>query len=512
MNKKSLNTALALVLCGGLALTGCGSKNNTSGGNAAGKGNAVTNNSGTSADSGSKLKPYKIKLVYPGTAPKDLALVQDEMNKYLTEKINATIELKPIEWGSWEDKTNLMKISNESYDLMFTASWYFYPRDVSKGQYLDLDDLMSQYGKGIPDVLGPDFIKGARIGGKLYALPTNKEFGQGFGLLLSKKLVDKYKFNTNGIKSIEEVEAMLQTIKDKEPSVTPIISSKFTNIWDASNYDNIVGNLAIPRGSKELKVIDKLEDPKYIEFYKRMNTWNKNGWFDKDVLTSDTDQAMNTIKAGKGFAVASSLKPGKDKEMSVSSGVEVVQMETAVPFTTTGDAQGAMLGISRTSEDPARAMMFLNLLYTDAKLLNMLDWGVEGKHFVKKEDNVIDYPAGVTADTQGYPSPGGWMFGNQFNSYLWANEDKNKWELFKKFNESSERSIALGFTFDQEPVKSELASLANVDKEFTGALATGAVDAEKVIAKWKEKRNGAGFDKVKAEAQKQLDAWAKTQH
>lgn len=502
--KKSLHIVLVLMLCGVLLLTACG-KNNTSAGNAA------NSDPGTSTDSGSGLKPYKITIVYPGSAPKDLALVQEEMSKYLTEKINATIELKPIEWGSWDDKTNLMKISNESYDLMFTASWYYYARDVSKGQYLDLEDLMNQYGKEIPGVLGPDFIKGARIGGKLYALPTKKEFGQGFGLLLSKELVDKYQFDTTGIKSLEDIEFMLQTIKDKEPGITPIISSKFTNIWGAANYDGIVANLAIPRGSKEIKAIDQLEDPKYIDFYKRMNQWNKNGWFDKDVLTSDTDQAMNTIKAGKGFAVASSLKPGKDKEMSLTSGVELVQVETAIPFTTTGDAQGGMLGISRTSEDPARAMMFLNLLYTDAKLLNMLDWGIEGKHYVKTADNIIDYPEGVTADTQGYPSPGGWMFGNQFNSYLWANEDPKKWEQYNTFNDSSERSIALGFTFDQEPVKSELASLANVEKEFLGALATGAVDAEEVIAKWKEKRNKSGWDKVKAEIDRQLEEWAKTQ-
>lgn len=304
---------------------------------------------------------------------------------------------------------------------------------------------------------------------------------------------------------------MFKTIKDNEPGVTPIVSSKFTNIWDAANYDYIVANFAVPRGSKELKAVDTLEDPKFIDFYKRMHQWNQNGWFDKDILTSDADQGMNMIKAGKAFAVAQSLKPGKDKEMSISSGVEVVQVETAEPFTTTGDAQGAMLGISRTSKDPARAMMFLNLLYSDPKLLNMLYWGIEGKHYVKKSDNVIDYPEGVNADTQGYPNPGGWMFGNQFNSYLWVNEDPNKWEEFKKFNERAEHSIALGFAFNQEPVKSEMASLANVEKEFGATLKSGAVDPEKIIAKWKEKRKSAGFDKVKAEVEKQLAEWAETQ-
>lgn len=506
--KKAHHLVLMIMLCGMLAFTGC-SKGGT--GNTSDTGGKQAQSDETGQHSDSSLKPYKITLVYPATAPKDLQLVQEEMSKYLTEKINATIELKPIEWASWDDKTNLMKISNEPFDLMFTASWFSYPKDVAKGQYLELDDLMAQYGKDIPGILGEEFIKGSRIGGKLYALPTKKEFGQGFGFLLDKKLVDKYKFDTNGIKTLEDMEAMFQTIKDNEPGVTPIVSSKFTNIWEAAHYDGIVANLAIPRGSKELKAVDTLEDPKFLEFYKRMFQWNQNGWFDKDILTSDADQGMNMIKAGKAFAVAQSLKPGKDKEMTVSLGVEVVQVETAEPFTTTGDAQGAMLGISRTSKDPARAMMFLNLLYSDPKLLNMLDWGIEGIHYVKKSDLMIDFPEGVNADTQTYPNPGGWMFGNQFNSYLWANEDPNKWEEFKKFNERAEHSIALGFAFNQEPVKSEMASIANVEKEFGASLRSGAVDPEKIIAKWKEKRKSAGFDKVKAEVEKQLAAWAETQ-
>ncbi|MEF7438093.1 ABC transporter substrate-binding protein [Paenibacillus lautus] len=495
--KKAHHLVLMIMLCGMLALTACSK--------------GVTENASDTGGKQAQTEPYKITLVYPATAPKDLQLVQAEISKYLTEKINATIELKPIEWASWDDKTNLMKISNEPFDLMFTASWFSYAKDVAKGQYLDLDELMAQHGKDIPGILGEDFIKGSRIGGKLYALPTKKEFGQGFGFLLDKKLVDKYKFDINGVKTLEDMEAMFQTIKDNEPDVIPIVSSKFTNIWDAANYDSIVANLSIPRGSTELKAVDTLEDPKFIEFYKRMHQWNQNGWFDKDILTSDADQGMNMIKAGKAFAVAQSLKPGKDKEMSITSGVEVVQVETAEPFTTTGDAQGAMLGISRTSKDPARAMMFLNLLYSDPELLNMLYWGIEGKHYVKKSDNVIDYPEGVNADTQGYPNPGGWMFGNQFNSYLWVNEDPNKWEEFEKFNERAEHSISLGFAFDQEPVKSEMASIANVEKEFGATLKSGAVDPEKIIAKWKEKRKSAGFDKVKAEVEKQLAAWAETQ-
>lgn len=48
-----------------------------------------------------------------------------------------------------------------------------------------------------------------------------------------------------------------------------------------------------------------------------------------------------------------------------------------------------MLAISTTSEDPARAMMFINLLHTDPYLNNLLNYGIEGKHYLKVNENVI---------------------------------------------------------------------------------------------------------------------------
>ncbi|HEY4391922.1 MAG TPA: ABC transporter substrate-binding protein, partial [Paenibacillus sp.] len=138
--KKKFHLLFVIMLCGILVLTGCGKGDSNKSANPG-------DTSGNKAETGNKegasaLSPYKITMVYPAGAAKDLQLVQDEMSKYLTEKINATIELKPIEWASWDDKTNLMKVSNEPFDLMFTASWFSYAKDVAKGQYLELDDLM----------------------------------------------------------------------------------------------------------------------------------------------------------------------------------------------------------------------------------------------------------------------------------------------------------------------------------------------------------------------------------
>ena len=43
-------------------------------------------------------------------------------------------------------------------------------------------------------------------------------------------------------------------------------------------------------------------------------------------------------------------------------------------------------------------MKFINELYTNADIINLLDWGVEGVHYEVQDDGTVDFPEGVTAD------------------------------------------------------------------------------------------------------------------
>jgi putative aldouronate transport system substrate-binding protein len=150
--------------------------------------------------------------------------------------------------------------------------------------------------------------------------------------------------------------------------------------------------------------------------------------------------------------------------------------------------------------------MFINMLHQDKYLNNLLNFGIEGVHYDKKSDNVID----TTKGAKNYNLGAAWMFGNQFLNYLLPNEDPQKWEKFKAFNNAGQASLALGFTFDSEPVKSEIAAVNNVNSQYIGALYTGSVDPNEVLPKYEAKLKDAGIDKIIAEKQKQLDAYLAT--
>ncbi|MNJ61374.1 hypothetical protein D3C77_571580 [compost metagenome] len=125
--------------------------------------------------------------------------------------------------------------------------------------------------------------------------------------------------------------------------------------------------------------------------------------------------------------------------------------------------------------------------------------------------NVIKYPEGIDASNVAYTLNQGFMFGNQFLSYVFEGDDPNIWEEMETFNNEAVKSKALGFSFNAEPVKTEYAAVTNVINQYKMALETGSVAPEEILSDFNSKLKSSGIDKIIAEKQKQLDEWASTQ-
>lgn len=213
----------------------------------------------------------------------------------------------------------------------------------------------------------------------------------------------------------------------------------------------------------------------------------------------------DALKSGDVFSVTSSLKPGKYAELANQTGLQgkLAQLELNTKTIATSETAGSMLGISSTSQDQERAMMFINLLHTDVYLNNLLNYGIEGEHFVKLSENIIK----PTEKTEKYNPSSNWMFGNQFLNYIWESEDPNKWNSFREFDQNAKTSPALGFVFDGEAVRAEVVAVVNVDCQYQTALESGSVDVDKVLPEYISKLEAAGIDKIIGEKQAQFDKY-----
>ncbi|MDQ0111228.1 ABC transporter substrate-binding protein [Paenibacillus harenae] len=483
------------------ACSGNGAKNNPEPANenepTAAPGNAAT----------SELKPYKISLVYPGTPQKDETKVEDALNKLLTEKINATIDLMPIDWGAWEDKINLMIASREEVDIIFTAQWNGHAKNVGKGAFIELGELIDKYGQGIKDSLDPAFLEGAKINGKNYGVPTNKELAAAGGIVYRKDIADELGIDMSNVKTPQDLDAVYAIVKEKKPELTPLYTTAGTfNSHFFANYD-FLGDSTIPgailKDQDATTVMSVEQIDRYKEYLNLTRDFFKKGYINADAATTQVASG-DAWKAGTVFSTIEPMKPGKDAEIASAANLtgKLAQITMTEKTVATSETAGSMLGISSTSKDPARAMMLINLLHTDKEINNLLNFGIEGDHYTRSGEIIT-----ATDNTPNYNPGSAWMFGSQFLNYVWNTEDPEKWAKFKEFNQNAKVSPALGFVFDSEPVKAEVGAIANVIKQYQRALETGSVDVDKVLPEYEEKLKAAGLDKVVAEKQKQYDAF-----
>lgn len=502
MKKKVSLLSLTFILLLSVVLTGCGAKNEN---NKPAKESEAVESNGTNTTA--KLDPVNLKLYLIGPTQKDLPKVQEEINKYLQEKLNTTLSISMIDWGDYSQRMQVITSSGEDYDIAFTSSWAFdYLPNAAKGVFMPLNDLLDQYGQGIKDALDPRFLEGTKVNGVNYGIPANKELAQQFVWRFNKKYLDKYNLDIANVTTLEDLEPLLKVIKEKETSdITPLAVPKGFKPY--MPFDFLLGD-ELPIGmyldSKDFKYVNILESPELKSALTTMRKYYKAGYVREDIATLD---GIDNIKTGKWLVDREITQPYAELGWSRNAGYDIVTKPMQDPVIYTSSAAGSMLAISSYSKNPERAMMFLNLLNTDAYLRNLIHYGIEGEHYKKLEG---DYIEDLPAMQERYAMPG-FALGNMFLTYLHDGDPADKWSSFEKFNSSAIVAPTFGFNFDTSKVKTEVASITNVAKEFIPSLYTGSVDPDEYLPKALQKFKDAGIDKVIAEAQAQFDAWKAAQ-
>lgn len=217
-NIKGIQSVLAGIAAITLLLTACGGSSG---------GSTSTNPptaSGETAKAKTELKPYELTVAYYKIGNiKDLQEIQDAVNKLTKEKINATVKFVPIDPAAYQQQINLMLASNENLDLLVTLTALGYGTQAAKGQLVPLEELLKKYGQDITKVVTPEIQKATMASGKLYGIPSVRDWASDYGILMRKDIVDKYKIDLSKIKTFDDLDAVFKVVKDNEPNMAAIV-------------------------------------------------------------------------------------------------------------------------------------------------------------------------------------------------------------------------------------------------------------------------------------------------
>ncbi len=511
MKKRIIAMLLAMIMLLGAAACGGGQSGKDT---AAGNGGDTKSTKAETQKEGGNEEMAELVVAFrtTGSVPEegDLARVEAAINEITREKINCEIKLLIVQTAAFQQQMTLMLSGDEKLDVL-NATPELVATAAAAEQLRDISSLLEEYGQGIKSVMDDDFLACGKFEGSQYCIPVLCDTSLGLGYYVMRKdIVDELGIDVEQIKSYEDLTEAFALVHEKYPDMT-VVAPKGAGVSFlrySCEWDKLGDNFGVldNYGQDELEVVNLFETDTYRRFVDVMRDWYLKGYISPDVANS-AESGPAQMKAGTLFSYAISNKPGINTQESMDSGREVVGAQ--VINTITWTANNAQWTIPENCEYPEKAMQFIDLMYTDADLLNCITYGIEGEDYVIHEDGRIGYPEGKDITTVGYSQASMlWGMGNEFNAHVWETNAPDIWEQTKEWNKTGLVSKAFGFVFNSNPVANEKASVQNVYNQYTMSLECGIVDPDSILDEMNEKLKAAGLDKIIKEKQRQLDLWA----
>lgn len=510
--KKIISLLLILVIT--ISTVACGnnaaSDSGTEDGNTVADDGEQAGENDATADA-SDLEPYNIVMAYVGDSYDDIEKISAAISEITEPVFNCTVELMTVSWAELNESFTLMLSGSEQLDLFPVSKGSTY---VNNGYVIDLKDLLDKYGNNIKQYVGEDYMYYANVEGTIYGVPpAMKEWTSNLGIIFRKDILEEAGFKEEDIKTLDDVEKVYETVSEMYPNMTMLAGrqedtpgNSFANVVDLMGSSQANAGVVL-MDDTEGKVVNYYETDYFAENMSRMYKWAQNGWISKDCATI-TETRENQMKAGSAFSYFCPIKPDTVAEQSRSVGSEVAAAILSDNVLQTGNVTGMPWGIGRNCKYPERVMQVLDYMYGSSEIMNLLNWGIEGEHYVvvDEENGIINYPDGVTSDTKSWGLGLGWQIPNQKIAYIWEGTDPEIWEQYTSWNTTEAKGfISNGFIFNDSDVQTEIAALYNVYAQYMDALGSGAVDPTENIDKFNKDLYNAGLQTVMDAKQEQLD-------
>ncbi|WP_053985647.1 extracellular solute-binding protein [Niameybacter massiliensis] len=523
--KKFFSMALVITCTVGV-MTGCGKteqvKTSNAGSTSTGSG------SGNQSVAQGVDTSKEVKLVYylwgsEGVANKDIL---SEINKKLKEDINATIEVKYIDWGDTSTKYPLLFASGENFDMSHasTGSAIPYGTLATQGAIVDITDMLEIAAPKLKAEIPDSVWETSKVNGRIYGVPSLYSEFTPAGFVTRRDLREKY-----GIEVVNSIETMEEYL-DKalvEGEFVPLngnsslamdlykllIDTTGTWICEAPGIPTSEMGLVAKSAEEYQEVFHPAFTDEFEDFAVRMREWADKGYWTKDVLSSQ-QSAKDNFMNGLSAAYITHMADWTGQYGAMKEKLPGIESDFWC-FAEKGGKIKRKMGvenstvISMTSKNPERALMAIEKFMTDESYYNLIQYGIEGRQY-EVIDGVVEKPATFDSAVDG----GGfsvWSLRSDKFNIPYASEDPRRYELNEEWNKNAIDNPYVGFNFDNSKVTTELAAISNVNAQLGIQILLGktTMDPKEAVAEYRNQLQKAGVDTVIEEVKSQLAEFSK---
>jgi len=457
--------------------------------------------------------------------------VEEAIDEYLAklyEEKKITNEMKVsfhlITWDPvWTEQAIGALTNGEKIDLIFTADWEGYVQEIQDKKLTALGDLLDNFGEGITGSLNPDFLEGVKYQGQVYGIPTNKEMCVPTGLIINKTAALEIGWDpdANPVKSTEELEEWLAKYKEKYPEKYPYLmeNGRWSDEPWGHDWIGLKGDVLSMKYAKgedgkfDETVYSIYETQEQEDHIRLMYKWAQLGYISPDSAKQDYNAVFGM---GDFLAFTQPLKGNNIKSVEMYNAnknpdvpdFECTEIILQDKYKVTCQAGGSMFAIPKSSKKKDLAMQYLNLMHSDATLVNLMLFGKEDVNYTKVNDKQVE----LNPEANWYGMHGGaWTVGDTTLQYVLTSEDPAKNQLLQEYADDAPKTASFGFRFNKKPVRNTLKAVEEVVDKFQLPLMIGAVDPddpELGIEAFRAALKEAGIDELKAEVEAQYENWS----
>lgn len=457
-----------------------------------------------------------IENVTLGAEYKDTEAIEEAINEITEPAIGCTVTIMNIGIADHANRMSMMIAGGEKMDLCMTGLTTNLVSMVNDGMLYELDEYIDTAGSDLETLLG-DELEAGKVNGKLYGITANNTSGQAAGFLYNKEIADAAGVTVPEKCTLEEFLALYDQIRAANPELyltsmgegtTPSVTmiDPVVAFGDSTyfSYGVVTDPLS---GSTEIE--NWYASDKAREYYTMVKEWQDAGIVPADSMTSGVIP-QDLFKAGSSWGVFTGYSPMELPTQASSYEFEVGIVQLTDQYKDTDMVQQRMWGVPVTSENPEKAIEFLNFMYTNTDVANLFTNGLEGTNYeLTDQEGIVNK---IDTENPGYQRIFS-MFGDQTQVYYNTPAQEGIQEEIASFAESAQPTATLGYVFDSTPVSAKAAAVSNVVQQYGPSLENGLVDdVDEALDQIVEALNNAGIEDVIAENQAQLDTWLESQN
>lgn len=312
------------------------------------------------------------------------------------------------------------EVAEDQLDIFLITDYEMLEKFNDKGVLSALDNQLNGSCKLIKSYVHPSLISAGKMSNKTVAILNQQLVGENTYMLVNKELLDKYYWDIDTFKTLDDAYLFIRDVKRSEPDYQPFVgdlSPLSCNYFSPNGDKTLFGSMLEPTAVNGDDIAPTMLFTltawrRYTTLYYNLNAY---GCIGSETFTPEDKFGVGVFKGN-----ANDLAPYTDN-------YHVVTLQA--PQGTTDNIYNGMFAVSTYTKNVDRSMEVLMYLNTRAELRNLFGYGIENVHYE------LDDEGRLTKISDDYNMKLEYT-GNCFIAYAPNGETMDYWNVAKEHNQA----------------------------------------------------------------------------